>query len=97
VGFLLDGGDPPQASDRVFKAGEEIGRITSGARSYSLERAIAYGYVKRDMNLPGERIEIASCAGMLPGRIVIGSFLRVGEAEAGEGKGGRGGAEGVES
>ncbi len=52
-------GDVPQAGDGIVRAGETIGRITSGCDSPTLRRPIAMGYVKRGAYEPGTAVEIA--------------------------------------
>lgn len=48
VGFEFTGRGVPRHGQRILKAGEEIGVVTSGTFSPSLERGIGMGYVPAD-------------------------------------------------
>ncbi|OGG53318.1 MAG: hypothetical protein A3F84_25000 [Candidatus Handelsmanbacteria bacterium RIFCSPLOWO2_12_FULL_64_10] len=76
VGFAVEGDTPPSAGDRVMRDGAEVGHVTSSLRSPSLGRVIAFGYVKRDMNQIGSRVEILSSGRTLGGEVVETPFYR---------------------
>jgi glycine cleavage system T protein len=76
VGFAVEGDTPPSAGDRVMRDGAEAGHVTSGLRSPSLGRVIAFGYVKRDMNQVGSRVEILSGGRTLSAEIVETPFYK---------------------
>jgi len=70
MGLLLDGRDVPQAGDGIVRAGETVGRITSGCDSPTLRRPIAMGYVKRGAYEPGTTVQIAHEATRLDATVV---------------------------
>lgn len=83
VGVVVEGEIPPSAGDKVMQRiddplrdGAEIGHVTSSLRSPSLGRVIAFGYVKRDMNRPGSRVEILSNGRVLGAEIVEMPFYK---------------------
>ncbi len=47
----------PREGYRVFKDGTEIGRVTSGTLSPSLEKSIGMGYLKSDVAI-GDRVQV---------------------------------------
>ncbi len=60
VGFVFDpSADVPQRGAPIHAADREIGRITSAARSPSLGRPIALGYVHRDFTEPGSEVTVS--------------------------------------
>ena len=57
IGFnLLDRGIPRKGYRILNAAGEEIGVVTSGTQSPSLDKPIGMGYVKREYKAPGTEI-----------------------------------------
>mgnify|MGYP001607335176 CR=1 FL=1 len=58
MGLLIEGQEVPQAGDEMVRAGETVGRVTSGCDSPMLRRPIAMGYVKRGAYEPGTAVEI---------------------------------------
>jgi len=59
VGFeMLDRGIPRKDYSIVDSGDSEIGRVTSGTQSPSLDKAIGLGYVKTDLSTPGSEIYI---------------------------------------
>jgi len=59
VGFeMLDRGIPRKDYPIVDSGDREIGRVTSGTQSPSLDKAIGLGYVKTDLSTPGSEIYI---------------------------------------
>jgi aminomethyltransferase len=59
VGFgLVDKGIPRHGYEIVSKDGENIGHVTSGTQSPSLNKAIGMGYVRKDFSSPGSEIYI---------------------------------------
>ena len=60
VGLLVEGRQPVREGAAVLDAeGSEIGKITSGGHSPSLNRAIAMGYVPTAMAVPGTVVSLA--------------------------------------
>ncbi len=58
VGLVVDGDLVPQPGDRLLRGGEDAGWVTSGCRSFALERPIGLGYAKRGADQPGTRLEL---------------------------------------
>lgn len=58
VGLKLAGGNPVPSGAKVFRAGQEVGHVTSSAFSPGLESAIALGYVRRGSQEPGTALEV---------------------------------------
>lgn len=61
VGLTLDAARPdalPPAGTRLSAGGREVGRLTSVVRSPALGRAIALGYVARDLAEPGTKVDV---------------------------------------
>ena len=53
-GLLIDADQPPQRGAELFDDdGKKVGEITSGARSFALDRFVALGYVHRYHLTPG--------------------------------------------
>ncbi len=76
VGVTVEGDVLPSAGDSVRREGVEVGHVTSSLHSPSLARIIAFGYVKRDMNQPGSRVEILSNGKVLNAEIVEMPFYK---------------------
>ena len=58
VGMILEGRNIARHGYKIFKDGEEIGFITSGGYSPTLEKSIALGYVKVPYNKKGTELEV---------------------------------------
>ncbi len=59
VGLNVEGRQPVREGARVLNGeGEEVGRITSGTFSPSLQRPIAMGYVATGLSAPGTRLTL---------------------------------------
>lgn len=58
MGLVINGHHLPVAGDRLMRAGEEAGWVTSACFSPSLQRPIGMGYVKRGAYDAGTPIEI---------------------------------------
>jgi len=57
VGIRFDGTDVPEAGTELCVAGGPVGQVTSAARSPKLGVALALGYVRREHNHPGTRLD----------------------------------------
>lgn len=64
VGLVVDGDALPEEGAPVFVDGSDVrvGELTSIARSPTLGRTIALGYVRRTEEAPGTRVVVASAA-----------------------------------
>ena len=58
MGLIVSADEVPQAGDPIDQHGEEAGRVTSGCFSWTLNRPIAMGYVKRGTYEPGTAVDI---------------------------------------
>jgi folate-binding protein YgfZ len=63
VGLVVDGVVIPAAGDTIAAGGKEIGRVTSAAWSWRLDRPVALGYVRREQIAPGTRLELSTAGG----------------------------------
>ena len=61
-----DAGTIPEAGEAIVRAGETVGRVTSGCYSPNLQRPLALGYVKRGAYEPGTAVEILRGEQRLP-------------------------------
>jgi folate-binding protein YgfZ len=64
-GLQFDGtvAAPPTAGDKLLQADRDVGYLTSVIRSPNLERHIALGYVRREVNQPGTELVVQTSAG----------------------------------
>ncbi len=58
VGLILEGRNIARHGYKILKDGEEVGFITSGSYSPTLEKSIALGYVKKDIAKKDTELEI---------------------------------------
>jgi folate-binding protein YgfZ len=65
VPLVIDGTDVPRPGDAIVAGDKEIGRVTSAAWSWRLERPVALGYVRREHLAPGTHLEVRAAAGSL--------------------------------
>jgi folate-binding protein YgfZ len=56
--LLLDG-EPPAPGASVVLEGKDVGRVTSAVRSLALDRVVALGYVRREIE-EGQRLEVVA-------------------------------------
>jgi folate-binding protein YgfZ len=63
MGLKLADDQPASRGDKVFQASEEVGFVTSSARSYRLGRAVALGYLRHGHQTPGSAVEVRRAAG----------------------------------
>jgi aminomethyltransferase len=57
---MLEGRGVPRSGDSVLRDGDEIGTITSGTWSPTLNRGIGMAYIVPDFTMVGVDVEIAS-------------------------------------
>lgn len=65
VSLVIDGRDVPRIGDTLFAADKDVGRITSAAWSWRLDRPVALGYVRREHVAPGTTLAVHGEAGAL--------------------------------
>ena len=58
VGLILPGRSAPRADYNILSGGQEVGRITSGSFSPTLDTSIAMGYVLAGHSEPGTSLEV---------------------------------------
>jgi len=75
VGLLVDGAPAREGAEIVDAAGAVVGRITSGGFSPSLGRAIALGFVSRDLAAAGTRLSVLVRGRAQPAEIVATPFV----------------------
>ena len=76
VGFAVDGRQPVREGARVLDGeGNEVGRITSGGFSPSLQRPIAMGYVASHLAEPGTRLKLEQRSKLFDAEVVTMPFV----------------------
>jgi len=76
VGLLPEGRRVPRQGCRVLAGGAEVGVVTSGTYSPTLQRPIAMGYVARRFARPGTELVIDIRSHQVPARVVELPFYR---------------------
>jgi aminomethyltransferase len=76
IGVELSGKRIPREGAAILCNGEQIGQVTSGTFSPTLEQPIAMGYVRPEAALVGTAVEIDIRGRTEPGRIVALPFYR---------------------
>src|SRR6185295_17304853 len=69
VGLGLSGNQPVSKGDKVSKDGQEVGWVTSSAYSPNLKRAIALGYLRREVLEPRTTVLVESGDGSVSGEV----------------------------
>ncbi|MDX6605506.1 MAG: aminomethyltransferase [Solirubrobacterales bacterium] len=67
--FVITGAGIPRQGNRILVGDDEVGEVTSGTMSPSLEVGIGMGYVRKDLAEPGTEIEIDVRGKRRPGEI----------------------------
>ena len=78
VGFQMSGRKIARSSDRIFKLGEEVGRVTSGGYAPTLRFNIGLGYVPIELATIGNDIEIMIRDKLVIAHIVSKKFYKRG-------------------
>ncbi len=76
VGMILEGRNIARHGYKIFKEGEEVGFITSGGYSPTLEKSIALGYVNKPYNKRETELEIQIRNKMVKAEVVKLPFYR---------------------
>jgi aminomethyltransferase len=74
VGLEAEGRRVPRRGMAVEAGGRAVGRVTSGAFSPSLERAIAMAYVETDVSALGTALDVVAGTGRIATRVVKRPF-----------------------
>jgi aminomethyltransferase len=76
VGFEVDGRQPVREGARILDdEGNEVGRVTSGGFSPSLQRPIAMGYVAAHLAEPGSPLKLEQRARLFDARVAPMPFV----------------------
>jgi folate-binding protein YgfZ len=75
LGLKLAGASPVPAQSKIFRAGQEVGHVTSSVFSPRLDCAIALAYVRRGHQEPGTIVEVETPAGRSEGTVSSLPFL----------------------
>jgi aminomethyltransferase len=76
VGFISDAEKfIPRKDYKIFADGKEIGKVTSGNLSPTLNKPIGMGYVATDYKSPGTKIEIEARKKMFPAEVTKLPFV----------------------
>jgi len=76
AGLLLDGKRIARDGMKVLHEGEEVGYVTSGTRSPSLDRSICLAYVRHDLVRPGTRLSVDVRGRIEGAEVVRGAFYQ---------------------
>lgn len=76
--LLLKDRGIPRHGYQLFSGNEEVGHVTSGCHSPSLDSGIALGYVNRGFGKIGESVDIDIRGKRIPAEIVKGAFYKDG-------------------
>ena len=68
-GLVLDGDAVPSPGDVILAEDTEVGRVTSAARSITLGKPIALGYVRREHFEPGSVVSVRSGDSLASARV----------------------------
>ena len=76
VGFEVDGRQPVREGALILdREGNEVGKITSGGFSPSLQRPIAMGYVASNLAQPGTAVKLEQRSKLFDARVVAMPFV----------------------
>ena len=78
IGIVFDGKRTPRQGMKVLKGDDEIGTVTSGCLSPTLERPIAMAYVRCDACSGGDAVSVVLGASRVEGQVTKLPFYRRG-------------------
>ena len=81
IGLVLEGRGVLRGHQKIYDGDREVGEITSGGFSPTLERSIAMARVAADAADAGESLEVDIRGKRLPLRVVKMPFARSGKAQ----------------
>ncbi len=76
VGFKIGGRQSARAGNAVLSGGRNVGAVTSGSFSPTLQMVIGFAYVERDLAFPGGRIQVDTGRNILDAEIVKVPFYK---------------------
>ena len=76
VGLVLEGKRIAREGSNIFHQGAEVGEVTSGTYSPTLEKSIAMGYIEKSVAKPDTEIDVEIRTQKIPARIVKLPFYR---------------------
>ncbi len=76
AGLVLEGKRIAREGSKIFREGAEVGAVTSGTFSPTLEKSIAMGYIEKSLAKPETAVEIEIRNQKIPARIVKLPFYR---------------------
>ncbi|MGE5358889.1 MAG: YgfZ/GcvT domain-containing protein [Bacteroidales bacterium] len=75
AGLAVEGATVPEPGDRLVVAGKDVGTVTSAVYSPTLGRAVALGYLQRDLAAPGTAVQIVRSGDLLSANVVPLPFI----------------------
>ena len=60
----------PHASETVYRNGERVGQVSSGGYGFSVEKSLAFAYVKPEAAEPGTELEVMVLGERRPARVL---------------------------
>jgi aminomethyltransferase len=76
IGFEVEGRQPVREGGRILDSeGSEVGRVTSGGFSPSLERPIGMGYVATHLSQPGTALTLEQRGKLFGAQVVAMPFV----------------------
>ncbi|MBI4552472.1 MAG: aminomethyl transferase family protein, partial [Candidatus Latescibacteria bacterium] len=82
VGLRVEGEAMPARGSKILNEGQEVGWVTSGVRSLSLDGVIALGYVKRNYTESGNHLTVVVGESTVGAEVVELPFYRPQRSEA---------------
>ena len=76
VGLEVEGRRPAREGAKVLHSGREIGEVTSGTLTPTLNKAVAMAYVDPELTQPGTALEVDIRGKPAPARVVPMPFYR---------------------
>ena len=75
-GFRIEGRQSARAGNKVFANGQEIGRVTSGSFSPTLQKVIGFAYIASACTYPGNRVTVDTGRTQLDAELVRIPFYK---------------------
>jgi folate-binding protein YgfZ len=75
AGFFVEGERLPDKGSEIRSGGKKVGRVTSAVQSLRLKRPVALGYLRRELQEPGTRVEAVSGEGSIPLQVAALPFI----------------------